>query len=85
MEWRGQDEGVPPFFECGVSLMKLGPPHFTPKLRHLMVYVKSLWPVSVAHRPDDTASLGDLDRLWRAECEEMSAILRRQNPGQALK
>lgn len=61
--------------------MKLGPPHFTPKLRHLMVYVKSLWLVSVANRTDDAASPGDLDRLWRAECEEMNAILRRKKPG----
>jgi|AntRauMFilla1563_2_1112583.scaffolds.fasta_scaffold133280_2 hypothetical protein len=36
-------------------------------------------------RPDDAAGLDDLDRVWRAECDEMDAILGRKDPGRFRK
>lgn len=36
-------------------------------------------------RSDDAAEPGDLDRVWRAECDEMDAILERKAPGRFRK
>jgi hypothetical protein len=33
-----------------------------------------------ARRSDDAAEPGDFDRVWRAECDEMDAILGRKDP-----
>jgi len=40
-----------------------------------------VWRFLTPCRSDDAAEPGDLDRVWRAECDEMAAILERKNPG----
>ena len=60
-------------------------PHLRPGLRRLMIYVNSLWRGLLSSRSDDAAEPADLDRVWRAECEEMDAILTRKDPGRFRK
>lgn len=40
-----------------------------------------VWQSLSLRRSDDAAEPGDMDRVWRAECEEMDAILDRKDPG----
>lgn len=65
--------------------MKFWLPHSRPELRRLMDFVKSLWSGLLSSRRDAAAEPGDLDRVWHAECEEMDAILRRNDPGRSLR
>lgn len=62
--------------------MRFWRPHFRPGFRRLTDGVCTLWR-SLVPRRDDAGEPGDLDRVWRAECEEMDAILRRKDPGSA--
>lgn len=54
-------------------------------LRRLNIHEKSLWRGLLSSRSDEAAEPGDLDRVWRAECEEMDAILGRKDPGRFRK
>jgi hypothetical protein len=65
--------------------MKFGASRFQKGLRRLPNDVHTLWRALAPRRSDDAAELGDLDRLWRAECEEMDAILGRKDPGRSRK
>lgn len=56
-------------------------PRFRLGLRRLKTPVNSLWQALTSRRSDDAAEPGDLDRVWRAECDEMDAILGRKDPG----
>jgi hypothetical protein len=47
--------------------------------------VQTVWRLLTPRQSDDAAGLGDMDRVWRAECEEMDAILDRKNPGRFRK
>ncbi len=44
--------------------------------------VRTLWWALAPRRSDDASGPGDLDRVWRAECDEMNAILKRREPRQ---
>jgi hypothetical protein len=55
--------------------MKFWTSRFQNGLRRLKSHVNSLWRGLIPRRPDDAAEPGDLDRLWRAECDEMDATL----------
>jgi hypothetical protein len=55
--------------------MKFWTSRFQNGLRRLKSHVNSLWRVLIPPRPDGAAEPGDLDRLWRAECDEMDATL----------
>ena len=59
--------------------------HLWNGLRRLNIHVRSLWRGLVRRRSDGAAEPGDLDRLWRAECDEMDAILERGDPGRFRK
>lgn len=39
----------------------------------------------ISPRSNDVVEVGDLDRIWRAECEEMKAILDRKDPRRIVK
>lgn len=49
--------------------------YFRVRYRHLMSRLQ------VRGLTDDHADREILDRVWRAECDEMAAILERKNPG----
>jgi hypothetical protein len=55
--------------------MKFWTSRFQNGLRRLKSHVNSLWRGLIPRRPDDAAEPGDLDRLWRAECDETDATL----------
>jgi hypothetical protein len=65
--------------------MKFWASRFRTGLRRLNIHKNSLWQALTSRRSDDAAEPGDLDRVWRAECEEMDAILGRQDPGRFRK
>lgn len=66
-------------------LMRFSASRFQTSLLRLPNDVRTLWWALVPRRSDDAAELGDLDRVWRAECEEMDAILGRKDPGRFRK
>lgn len=43
------------------------------------------WCAMVSPRSNDVVETGDLDQVWRAECEEMKAILDRKDPRRIVK
>lgn len=60
-------------------------PRFRLGLGRLKTHVNLLWRGLVPRRSDDAMEAGDLDLLWRAECDEMDAILARKDPGRFRK
>jgi hypothetical protein len=60
--------------------MKFLPSRFRTGLRRLTNDVHTSWRALTVRRPDETAEPGELDRVWRAECEEMDVILGRKDP-----
>jgi hypothetical protein len=58
---------------------------FRRSARRLKTGVTVLLQGLTPRRPDDAAGPDDLDRVWRAECEEMDAILGRKDPGRSCK
>lgn len=65
--------------------MKFWASRFWTGIRRLKIHVNSLWRGLLPSQSDDAADSGDLDRLWRAECEEMNAIPGRKDPGRFRK
>lgn len=65
--------------------MKFWTSHLWTALRRLNIHVSSLCRGLVPRRSDGAAEHGDLDRLWRAECDELDAILERGDPGRFRK
>lgn len=65
--------------------MRLWRPQFRAGLRRLANDVHKVWRSLTSRRSDDAAEPGDMDRVWRAECEEMDAILDRKDPGRFRK
>ncbi len=61
--------------------MKFWVSRFQKDLLRMMNDAHALWWALRPRRSDDAAEPGDLDRVWRAECEEMDAILGRNYPG----
>lgn len=65
--------------------MKYWRPQSLAGLRRLTTGLHKVWRLLTPRRSDDAAEPGDLDRVWRAECEEMDAILDRKDPGRFRK
>jgi len=65
--------------------MKFLASRFRTCLRRLNIHENLLWRGWLLSRSDDVAESDDLDRVWRAECEEMDAILGRKDPGRFRK
>ena len=65
--------------------MKFWVSRFRIGIRRVPNDVHTLWQTLVPRRSDDAAEPVDLDRVWRAECEEMDAILERKDPGRFRK
>lgn len=59
--------------------MKFSVARFWTSLRRLTNDARTLWRALMPRRSDNAADPGDLDRVWRAECEEMDAILARKD------
>ena len=49
--------------------------------RFLALCRSLMGPHRVQGRTDDLAERESLDQIWRAECNEMAAILERKDPG----
>lgn len=65
--------------------MKFWASRFWTGLQRLKIHMNSLWRVLLSSRSDDAADPSDLDRIWRAECDEMDAIHGRKDSGRFRK